>query len=233
MNDFLEIILAQGGRNWIDFLIPVVIGAIFVLRVLARAWSNKQDKTQQEIDRSSPGDRSGPKRYRALEGKRPPQEPGPVQRRAQHLPYARPGQQPAQQRQPQQRQQVAPSTRRIVPEEQVEQPVFRQPEPKPQRPTSLIERMMEQVEMAAAEKIKEMTPQPMPKSPVARPKKVKRKPASQAIRKYKKTVQKAEALPIGEKGQFASLSYLSDKENLRKAIIYSEILGKPLALREM
>ena len=87
--------------------------------------------------------------------------------------------------------------------------------------------------MTAAEKIREMAPKPIPKPVAARPRKVKRKPAAQAVKTYKKTVQEAESPPAGEKGQFASLNHLSDRENLRMAIVYSEILGKPLALREM
>ena len=32
---------------------------------------------------------------------------------------------------------------------------------------------------------------------------------------------------------FASLSHLGEKDNLRMAIVYAEILGKPVGLRDM
>jgi hypothetical protein len=78
-------------------------------------------------------------------------------------------------------------------------------------------------------------PRVPPKPPVTRRIKVGggeavHKPAV-AVRKYS-AEEKAEPA-VKAPGAFASLRHLGEKDNLRMAIVYAEILGKPVGLRDM
>ncbi len=67
-------------------------------------------------------------------------------------------------------------------------------------------------------------PKPRP-GPVA----IKRQP----VRKPQPEPKPAPAETVEAKTPFASLAHLTEPQNLRMAIVYSEILGKPVALRDM
>ena len=58
---------------------------------------------------------------------------------------------------------------------------------------------------------------------------LKSKPAQIPQQRYEEVPEEAAETPIS----FASLTHLTNPDNLRMAIVYSEILGKPLALRDM
>lgn len=220
MIDFLETFLAarKKGGGWIEWLIPAVFVIVYVVSALAKL---KKGGAQEDIEfekRPSLRDTEGKFRYKALDkagGRQRPAGPRPVPPRTKTLPYAKPGVQPATQRQP--------------------QPVARRPQPTVQpRPARVPSHMRPQTPPVRPGPIRPAQPplQPKPKQRPVEPKATPRAP--QKLRKPQKVAAVAVKPPAEAIRKRATLrADLRGSSNLQRAIIYSEILGKPLALRDM
>jgi hypothetical protein len=114
-------------------------------------------------------------------------------------------------------------------------PALERSEPKPPGAVASLKKAMhEAMEEVAGQQAKSQMPKPV----AARPKaaRVPTRTQSRATRKAPPVARKAVQPPQEKKQpvqqQETILSGLWQKENIRKAIIYSEIIGKPLALRD-
>ncbi|HIJ67337.1 MAG TPA: hypothetical protein HPP87_09360 [Planctomycetes bacterium] len=233
MVDFLENILAARDKDggWIELLVPIVIVVIYAFSGLAKLKRGEIEKKLEK--RPSHRDTEGKFRYKALDeaaASRPAAKERSVSPRAKTLPYAKEkaatgaGQQPAA-RGPvpaQQRQQYS-----LPPRPQPKAP------PRPVRQTSYIRLQTPSPRPATFRPAQTPLQRPKPKSgtPVG-PLKPKPAPkATQQLRKPQKVA--AEEAKTVQKPRRSLRAELSGSSNLQRAIIYSEIVGKPLALRDM
>jgi len=224
MTDLLEMILAarrKGGGGWVQLLIPIAFVVIYVISGLAKMKRGAQDEDieLEEREQPAPG-QPGEFRYKVLDDTAAAKRPAPprsVQPRAKQLPYAKPSAQPTAQRPtPRQSRPVAPGP---------------QPRVRP-RP----------IQARREAKIQVPRPRPRPAPSAARPrpkhKRAEPKPAPRVAQKPRQP-QKPAAAAVSEPPAEAVRKRrtlrqdLSGSSNLQRAIIYSEILGKPLALRDM
>lgn len=218
MTDFLEIILAarKKGGGWI---IPIIFVVIYIVSALAKLKRGGAEEDIEFEKRPSLRDTEGKFRYKALDeaGTRErPAAPRSVPPRAKTLPYARPG---------------APGAQR-------EHPAARRPQPtvQPRRPAQVPLHLRPQevpLRPGPIRPAQAPPPRPRPKSRQAEP-----KPAPRAVYKLRQP-QKPAAAVVSEPPAEAVRKRrtlrqdLSGSGNLQRAIIFSEILGKPLALRDM
>jgi len=227
MIDFLETIVAarKKGGGWI---IPIIFVVIYIVSALAKLKRGGAEKDIELEKRPSLRDTEGKLRYKALDeagARERPAGPRPVPPRAKTLPYAKPG---------------APGAPR-------ERPAPRQPLPvQPSQPQPAARRPQPTVQPRPARVPSHLRPQEPPvrpgpiraaQTPRPRPKPIKPKAAPRVAQKPRKP-QKVAAVETKPPAQIvrkrASLrADLSGSSNLQRAIIYSEILGKPLALRDM
>ena len=233
MSDFLEMVLAarrKGDGGWIQLLIPIVFVVIYALSGIAKLKKGTGDEESKLKERPSLKDTEGGKfRYKALDeagARQRPVGPRPVPPRAKTLPYAKPG---------------APGTPR-------QRPTLREPLPaQPRQPQPAARRPQPTAQPRSARVPSRMRPQeppvrpgpirPAQAPPRPKPKPIKPKTAPRVVQKPRKP-QKVAATEVKPPAQIvrkrASLrADLSGSSNLQRAIIYSEILGKPLALRDM
>jgi len=233
MVDVIGIMLAAKDGGWVEYLIPVIIFAVYAIGGIAKAMSKKRQEQEQSGRSASSGSRYKPlddsrstdqraaQRYKPIEA---PQRSGPSRpayAQGKNLPYApRPDKQQA----------PAPAARQSEREPQVAREPANRPAVKYPQP-------------AAVRPVRQQQPQqrdkPLPKrpasvytvhaKPVTRPEVVKHKKVS--MRKVA-PVKRLKAEPKQDREFGVSLEKLTAADNLRNAIIYSEILGKPIALRD-
>ncbi len=216
MNDLLDIVLAAPKNfsgEWIRLLVPIIIVIVYAISGILKMRSNL-DKEQPTEDRQKP-------RYKPLDGQsrsweKPSAEPAapemsPGQRRQVDRQIERKlAPQPTAPRQPvatraQQRKTLDAFLETVAPKPLIAAKI--QPAAAPSREKRL--RAQAAQRQQAARKIK-------PKVP---PKKAK------VAAKEKTPAQPSPIASIGER--------LAQPDEIRRAIIYAEILGKPIALRDM
>ncbi|MCF7955537.1 MAG: hypothetical protein K9M75_07030 [Phycisphaerae bacterium] len=212
----LFILAARDGGRDFSWVVPVVFVVIWIIsgvgKVIAAA---RQDRKQREKQRSAGGQREAKMRYKPIPGSSAP-EP---QRRDRSM----------SQTAPIERVRDKKPAYDHVRDEMPDAEQFNR-EPKHQGTiASLKKAMHDAMEEAQMQKAKRVA---IKAEATRRPKKVQRKttrkvPAAPKPM-AKEPVMEVEVLP--QEGSV--LRELLEKDNIRKAIIYSEILGKPLAMRE-
>ena len=212
MNDLLNTILAAGKRNFdFSWVIPLIFFAVYVFSAIGKFLQQRKEKQlEEESPRPKP-------RYKPLDnGRQKPTSLTPEQRRAQRLPYA-----------PRQSQQPKPVAPRPV------QPVRLRPESVKEPLTPVLQPVKPTVQR--------VTPRSMPTQPTVRKRThavkartataVKRQPQPvKARQRIAKPKPQPTAKPAAKQSRLAEL--LTDRNDLRRGIIYSEIFGKPIALRD-
>jgi len=198
-------ILARGddGRN-LEWIVPVILVVVWIISGVGKLIASaRQDRIQREKRQERSGTDDSQMRYKPIpDGSAP-------KRRERSIPQVVPVERVRE---------TMPSAERV-----------NKPEPKRQGTiASLKKAMHDAMEGAQMQQAKRQAPKPA----VRRPEKVqhattrkvstKRKPVS------KEPVREVEVIP--QDGSV--LRELLERENIRKAIIYSEILGKPLAMRD-
>jgi hypothetical protein len=207
MTDLLEMILAarKKGGGWI---VPIIFVVIYIVSALGKLKRGGGEEDIEFEKRPSLRDTEGKFRYKSLDDSSARQRP------------AAPSAVPTQPRQP-----IRP------------QPAARRPQPtvKP-RPARVPSHLRPQVPSVRSGPIR-----PAARAPASRPhpkqRRVKPKAAPRAVQKPRQP-QKTAAAVVKPPAEVvhkprALRSDLSGSSNLQRAIIYSEILGKPLALRDM
>ncbi len=215
MNGLLDILLAAPKNvsgEWIRLLIPIII-------VIAYAVSGIL-KMRSKLDKEQPTEEQQKPRYKPLDGQsrnweRPDAEPA--------VPEMSPGQR---------RQVDRQIERKLVP-----QPAApRQPAPaRPQQRRTLeafLETIAPKPPIAAPQRAAAPAPQQRRRAEAARRQQAARKikpkappPKAKVAAKEKATAQPS---PIG-----SLTERLAQPDEIRRAIIYAEILGKPIALRDI
>jgi hypothetical protein len=231
MIDFLEIIVAaRKNGGWIQLLIPAVFAIIYVVSTIAKLKRGGAEEDIEFEKRPSLRDTEGKFRYKALDetgARERPAGPRPVPPQAKTLPYAKPGA-PGALRQ-------RPALREPLPA----QP--RQPQPAPRRPQPTVQPRPARVPSHLRPQVPPVRPGPIRAAqappPRPRPETIKPKAAPPRVAQKPRQPQKvaAEVKPPAEvvRKRASLRADLSGSSNLQRAIIYSEILGKPLALRDM
>ena len=223
MTDLLEMILAarrKGGGGWVQLLIPIVFVVIYVISGLAKMKRGASDEDIELEEEPSLRDTEGKLRYKALDeagARERPAAPRSVQPRAKQLPYAKPSAQPTAQR-----------------------PAPRQPRPVAPGPQPRVRPRPVQAQREGQIQVPRLRPRPAPAAGRPRPKhkRDEPKPAPRVAQKPRQP-QKPAAAVVSEPPAEAVRKRrtlrqdLSGSSNLQRAIIYSEILGKPLALRDL
>jgi hypothetical protein len=207
MTDFLETILAARKKSggWVELLIPIVFVVIYALSGIAKLKKGARDGQSDLKEKPSPKDAEGKFRYKSLDDTAGPKRP------------AGPRPVPTQ---PRQRQPIRP------------QPAARRPQPTVQpRPARVPSHLRPQTPPVRPGSI-----QPAQPRPKAKQRRVAPKAAPRIIQKLRQPQKVAATVKppaeIVHKPRTLR-SDLSGSSNLQRAIIYSEILGKPLALRDM
>ena len=216
MNDLLDILLAAPKNvsgEWIRFLIPVIIVIVYAIVGILKMRSN--------LDKEQPTEEQQKPRYKPLDDQsrrweQPSPEPAapeisPAQRRQvdrqierQLVPGPGPRSQPTPAR-PQQRRTLEAFLETVAPKPLIA------PKPQPAAAPARQERLRAQAaqRQQAARKIKQKVPPPKAK----------------VAAKEKTPAQPSPIASIGER--------LAQADEIRRAIIYAEILGKPIALRDI
>ena len=226
MSDFLETIVAarrKGDGGWIQLLIPIVFVVIYVLSGIAKLKKGARDEEVELKERPSLRDTEGKFRYKALDeagGRQRPAGPRSVPPRAKALPYVKPG---------------APGAPRQYPAPRQPQPVTRRPQPTVQRPAREPSYMRPQTPPVRPGPIRPAQAPPPRSKPKQRPVEPKAAPRAPQKPRQPQKVAAAETKPPAQvvHKRRTLRQDLSGSSNLQRAIIYSEILGKPLALRDI
>lgn len=232
MVDFLEIIVAaRKNVGWIELLIPAVFVVIYIVSALAKLKRGGAEEDIELKKRPSLRDTEGKFRYKALDEsgvRQRPAGPRPVSPRAKTLPYAKPGAPGAQRQRPAPRQPLSVQPRQPQPAARRPQPTVR---PRSARVPSHLRPQVPPVRPGPIRPAQ--APPPRPPTKTSKPKAAAR--ATQKLRKAQKVTAAVVSEPPAEavRKRRTLRSDLSGSSNLQKAIIYSEILGKPLALRDM
>ncbi len=212
MNDLFDIVLAakDDGRSWINMLIPIVIVIVYAISGIVKMKSN--------VDKEQPTQEQQKPRYKPLD----------EQGRGWERPAAEPT---APEMSPAQRRQVDRQIERKLAPEPARQPAPARPQ---QRRT--LEAFLETIAP------KPPTAAPQPAAAQARQQRLGAQAAQrqQTARKIKPKASPRKAKvatkkkPPAEPSPIASLAErLAQPDEIRRAIIYAEILGKPIALRDM
>ena len=235
LSEWLKFVLAarrkkpDGGIS--EIVIFIVIAAVYALSGILKMRSKDKDASKfSKRDIPEHPIRTKP-RYKPLADA--PPSPAATRGKVQKaLPYAKqvarkpaPRQMRQQQRYPQQPRPARPPQRTVEskPEEVIKkilEPFFepQKPEQRPQRQARPTRRRpavrRPETEQAAAEKARRQ----------------KAKPAAKAD---KKKAAPAPAKPASPPPAFASLEHISQPDNLKMAIVYAEILGQPVGLRDI
>ena len=218
MNGLLDILLAKNGDggNWIEFLIPVIVVIAYAISGILKMRSNL-DKEQLTEEQQTP-------RYKPLD--------------SQTHDWERPAAEPAEPSAPE----ISPAQRRQV-DTQIERKLApapapaRQPIPTRPRQRKTLDAFLETVappkplnamkaQVAAAQtREKRHRAQAAQRQQTAR--KIKPKPAPRKAKVAAKKKTPPQPSPIG-----SLTERLAQPDEIRRAIIYAEILGKPIALRD-
>lgn len=229
MTDLLEMILAarkKGGGGWVQLLIPIVFVVVYVISGLAKMKKGARDEGIELEEKPSLRDTEGKLRYKAIDeagARERPAAPRSVQPRAKQLPYAK---------------SARPAAQRPAPRQP--QPAARRPQPAARRPQPMVQprhaRVPSHLRPQVAPPVRQR-PAPVAPRPRTKPKRAEPKPATRVAQKLRKPqkVAAAETKPPDQvvRKRRTLRQDLSGSSNLQRAIIYSEILGKPLALRDM
>lgn len=210
MIDFLETILAARKKSggWVELLIPIIFVIIYVVSALAKMKKGARDGQIELKERPSLSDTEGKFRYKSLDDTAARQRPAAPR---QPLPT-----QPRQPIRPQ------PAARRPQPTVQ----------PRPARVPSHLRPQVPSVRPGPIQPAQVRPPRHKPKQRLVKPKAVPR--AVQKLRQPQKVAAAVVKPPAEVVHKPRTLrADLSGSSNLQRAIIYSEILGKPLALRDM
>ncbi len=205
---------------------------IYGLGGLAKARGGQKEAEEEDRQPQRPGDRPQQvPRYKPIDNQ--PATRRTTSQRARTLPYARdagadkpagPRPQAPQQRRPIQRPQPPARAQRPAspPPPPAQQPQYGQRQHRRPIPVAQVEHL--QVRPAASR------PQPRPASRSATRKVRRPKPAkpAAAVQKPLQSSQPAPVIPL----EALSISSLREPDNLKMAIVFSEILGKPIALRD-
>ena len=218
MNDILDILLAKNDDNgdWINILIPIIIVIVYAIGGILKMRSNL-DKDKPTEDRQKP-------RYKPLDGQSRSRQERAVEPAAPE---------------------ISPAQRRQV-DRQIERKLAPEPAPRrqstPTRPKQrkTLDAFLEtvappkplvalQAQAAAAQtREKRLRAQHAQRQQAA--KKIKPKPTPRTARPAAKAKKKPPAQP----SPIDSLTErLAHPDEIRRAIIYAEILGKPIALRDI
>ncbi|MEE8305878.1 MAG: hypothetical protein V3R81_01365 [Gammaproteobacteria bacterium] len=221
MNSLLDILLARkgdGNWNWVELLVPVIFVIVYAIGGILKMRSNL-DKEKSTEEQQKP-------RYKPLDGRK-------------HS-WEQPSSEPAATEiSPAQRRQVDRQIeRKLAPEPAPTRQPARQPIPTRSKQRKTLDAFLETVappkplnamkaQAAAAEtRQKRLRAQNTQRQQAAR--KIKTKPAP---RKAKVAAKKK---PPSQPSPTDSLAErLAQADEIRRAIIYAEILGKPIALRDM
>jgi hypothetical protein len=207
MTDFLETILAarKKGGGWI---VPIIFVVIYIVSALGKLKRGGGEEDIEFEKRPNLRDTEGKFRYKSLDDTAASQRTRPAPR--QPVPT-----------QPRQAPRPQPAARRLQPTVQ----------PRPARTPSPLRPQVPSVRPGPIRPAQAPAPRPRPKE-----RRVKPKAAPRAVQKPRQP-QKVAAVakpPAEVVHKPRTLrADLSGSSNLQRAIIYSEILGKPLALRDM
>lgn len=208
MLDLLSMMLAARNRTPnFEWVIPVIFFAVYAFSAIGKVLKERKDKQQQE---ESPKPKP---RYKSLDDE---QERLPVtgqQRRAQRLPYA-----------PKQPQRTRPVTPRTVEPAAFEE--LSVSAPQPVRPAAA---------HPTVRSVSASTPKRIPTATHKRTHAVRARTTTAVKRQAapateKSITPKPQPKPATQKSRLAEL--LTDNNDLRRGIIYSEIFGKPIGLRD-
>lgn len=232
MIDFLETFLAarKKGGGWI---VPIIFVVVYVVSVLGKLKRGGGEEDIEFEKRPSLRDTEGKFRYKALDkapGRQRPAGQCSVPPGAKSLPYAKEGAPGAGRQRPTPREPLPAQPRQP-------QPVPRRPQPTVQpRPVRVPSRMRPQTPPVRPGPIRPAQQAAPPRRPKAKQRPVEPKAGPRTPQKPRQ-LQKVAAVvkppaEIVHKPRTLR-SDLRGSSNLQRAIIYSEILGKPLALRDM
>lgn len=205
MNIFFGLFILAGRDNepTFEWIVPVILVVVWIISGIGKLIAAaRQERKQREKQRSVPGQPEKKMRYKPI-----PDASAPRRRERavpQNVPVERV-------------RETAPAAERV--------------KPKPKRQgtvASLKKAMQDAIEEAYAQQARRQAPKPVAKRPKKVQRQMTRKVPKPAKPMAEEPVKKVEVKP--QEGSV--LRELLEKENIRKAIIYSEILGKPLALRE-
>ncbi|MBN1123463.1 MAG: hypothetical protein JXA82_00550 [Sedimentisphaerales bacterium] len=219
MTAFLDPILLQRNTDggWFQLLIPIVFVVIYLIGSLGKvkSESNRKKQTGQRPSPPQPGGDQKRGQYRHLENRQPPRYRSAQERKAGTLPYAHPDSRQAPH--PQHRPVPQASTDDILePIAESEQEMARQEEL-----------------MRRAAHAKRRLRQPAQQSQVAQKQAYLQQAASQVQTKQKQTSVEEKKDSIKPSSMALQVFQgLRDPGNLRTAILYKEILDKPLSLRD-
>lgn len=200
----LFILAAGDDEPNLEWIVPVILVVVWIISGVGKLIAGaRQDRIQREKRAERSGRDESKMRYKPIQDSSAPQ--GRARAVPQNVPVERV-------------RDTMPSAERV------------KPEPKRQGTiASLKKAMHDAMEEAQMQQAKRQ----VPKKAVRRPKKVQRATTRKAPATpkpmAKEPVREVEVMP--QEGSV--LRELLEKENIRKAIIYSEILGKPLAMREL
>jgi hypothetical protein len=233
ISEWMKFVLAarrkKPGGSLFEIVVFIAIAVIYALSGIFKMRSkDKESKKLIQPPKQPRGEQIVPKRrYKPLA--EPQSSPvgtrGPTQKA---LPYAKriapkqtvPSRQMRQVRAPQQPPQraVPPTAKEVI--RQILEPFF-EPEKPPQRP---------------------QRPRPTRRRPAAKRTKTAEETARQdrmdkaqaaTVKPPKAKAPAAPAVAVSQRPQFVSLEHLLQPDNLKMAIVYAEILGKPVGLRDM
>jgi hypothetical protein len=235
MTDFLEMVLAARRKDdggWIQLLIPIVFVVIYVVSALAKLKRGGAEEDIELEKRPSLRDTEGKFRYKALDeagARERPAGPRSVPPRAKTLPYAKEGVPGAERQYP-------------APREPL-QVQLRQPQPAPRRPQPTFQPRQAREPSYMRPQTPPVRPGPIypAQAPAPRPKAKQRPVKPKAAPRTAQKPRQPQKVAADETKPPAQIVHkprtlradLSGSSNLQRAIIYSEILGKPLALRDM
>lgn len=223
MNGICETILAGSG-GWFQILVAVAVMVIYGLGGLAKIRRGQEEPEEEGHEPQRPGDRpQQAPRYKPIDDQ--PTTHRTTSQRARTLPYARdagagePVGLGPQQRRPAQRPLPRPQTLQQPAPARADRPASQPPPPVPQpqygqrqhrRPIPVGQAEHTQVRPATSRPAVKKVRRPKPAAPI------------------QKASQPAPVIPI----EALSIASLRDPDNLKMAIVFAEILGKPIALRD-
>lgn len=209
MNELLaQIILAarnRDGKSWMNILFIVGLAVLWVIGGILKARANKKQKDEEQLPRKpgfKPSDRADVRGHKAVQ-KTPYEQ---VQRPTARTPYRR-------EPQPQ----IQPPRRKIA------------------RPELFVQKFVTEKEQAIPPGTIELLEEP--ELPVPAP---QVQPDFQELPQFtSKAVKELEAMRVSTPAETPRAKYLAeilldyaDPEDLRRAILHYEILGRPLSLRD-
>jgi hypothetical protein len=231
MIEWMELVLAARRKdpdnNFFEVLIFIIIAVVYALGGILKAKSSdkkKQKWADKFKTRSIRGDQSKFK-YKPLEPAKTTHRDTTRGKTQQTLPYAKHG---PKKRFVQTRKPQPPSIR---------PPQVRQPQRpvRPEPPEPVRRPQIPEYDASRRPPARAPRPRPAPAKPVYRQRPTKQDHVNVVPKKKPapaKTAEPKAPPPAPEFEGLVSLTHLAEPDNIRTAILYSEILGKPLAFRD-